>query len=63
MDGSFVRLPGRGWYTKATDKNQELGAAIPDILVENTPDWISKGTDQQLKVAVETLLKEIDAKK
>lgn len=63
MDGSFVRLPGRGWYTKATDKNQELGAAIPDIIVENTPDWIAKGTDEQLKVAVDTLLKDIDAKK
>ena len=63
MDGSFVRLPGRGWYTKTTDKNQELGAAIPDVIVENTPDWIAKGTDEQLKVAVETLLKDIDAKK
>lgn len=63
MDGSFVRLPGRGWYTKTTDKNQELGAAIPDIIVENTPDWIAKGTDEQLRVAVETLLKDIDAKK
>ncbi|MEA5428335.1 S41 family peptidase [Arcicella lustrica] len=63
MDGSFVRLPGRGWYTKTTDKNQELGAAVPDIIVENTPDWIAKGTDEQLKVAVDTLLKDIDAKK
>ena len=63
MDGSFVRLPGRGWFTKTTDKNQELGAAIPDIIVENTPDWIAKGTDEQLKVAVDTLLKDIDAKK
>ena len=63
MDGSFVRLPGRGWYTKATDKNQELGPAVPDIIVENQPDWISKGTDEQLKVAVDELLKEISAKK
>lgn len=62
MDGSFVRLPLRGWFTKATDKNQELGPAVPDIIVENEPDWISKGTDAQLKTAVETLLKEIDKK-
>ncbi len=60
MDGSFVRLPGRGWFTKTTDKNQELGPAIPDVIVANTPDWIAKGTDEQLKVAVETLLKQID---
>jgi tricorn protease len=60
MDGSFVRLPFRAWFTKATDKNQELGPAVPNIIVENEPDWISKGTDNQLRVAVETLLKEID---
>ena len=63
MDGSFVRLPFRGWFTKATDKNQELGAAVPDIIVDNQPDWIAKGTDDQLKAAVEELLKEINAKK
>ena len=63
LDGSFVRLPFRGWFTKATDKNQELGPAIPDIIVENQPDWISKGTDDQLKAAVAALLKEIDGKK
>ncbi|MEO7266057.1 MAG: S41 family peptidase, partial [Ferruginibacter sp.] len=33
MDGSFVRLPGRGWFVKATDKNEELGPAVPDIIV------------------------------
>ncbi|AFK04244.1 peptidase S41 [Emticicia oligotrophica DSM 17448] len=63
MDGSFVRLPFRGWFTKATDKNQELGPAIPDIIVENQPDWIAKGTDDQLKAAVDELLKEINSKK
>jgi tricorn protease len=63
LDGSFVRLPFRGWYTKATDKNQELGPAVPDIIVNNSPDWIAKGTDDQLKTAVEELLKQLDAKK
>lgn len=63
MDGSFVRLPFRGWYTKATDQNQELGAAVPDIIVHNSPDWIAKGTDEQLKVAVEELMKQLGAKK
>jgi tricorn protease len=63
MDGSFVRLPGRGWFTKATDQNQELGPAVPDILVDNEPDWIGKGTDQQLKVAVETLIRDLEGKK
>lgn len=63
MDGSFVRLPGRGWFTKATDKNQELGPAIPDIIVENQPDWIATDNDNQLKTAVDELLKQIDGKK
>jgi tricorn protease len=63
MDGSFVRLPFRGWYTKATDKNQELGPAIPDVIVQNQPDWIGKGTDEQLKVAVDELMKQLGTKK
>jgi hypothetical protein len=62
MDGSSVRMPFRGWYTKATDKNQELGPAIPDIIVDNAIDWIAKNEDQQLKAAVETLLKELGNK-
>ncbi len=62
MDGSFVRLPFRGWYTKATDKNQELGAVIPDIIVYNSPDWIAKGTDDQLRAAVDELMKGLPKK-
>lgn len=63
MDGSFVRMPFRGWFTKATNKNQELGPAVPDIIVENKPNWIGADTDDQLKTAVEVLLKEIEGKK
>ncbi|WP_431217705.1 S41 family peptidase [Puia sp. P3] len=59
MDGSFVRLPGRGWYVKSTDRNEELGPCIPDIQVENQPDWIARDTDDQLKAAVDELLKEL----
>lgn len=36
VDGSFVRLPGRGWFVKATYKNEELGPAVPDIIVYKT---------------------------
>jgi len=63
VDGSSVRLPFRGWFTKATDKNQELGPAVPDIIVYNSPDWIARGVDEQLKAAVDELLKEINSKK
>lgn len=63
IDGSFVRLPMRGWFVKATDKNEELGPAVPDITVENSVDWIAKGIDEQLKTACDELLKQIDTKK
>ncbi len=62
LDGSTVRLPFRGWYTKATNQNQELGPAVPDIIVENDVDWMEKNTDKQLQVAVSELLKQIGAK-
>ena len=35
----------------------------PDVKVENSPETIVKGEDTQLKTAVETLLRDIDAKK
>jgi tricorn protease len=60
LDGSFVRIPFRGWYVKATDQNMENGPAVPDILVENQPDSKTKGRDEQLKKAVDTLLQQLD---
>lgn len=63
VDGSFVRLPMRGWFVKATDKNEELGPAVPDIIVENSVDWTAKGVDEQLKAACDELLKQVDLKK
>ncbi|RMG17167.1 MAG: peptidase S41, partial [Bacteroidetes bacterium] len=62
LDGSFVRLPFRAWYVKATDQNMEHGPAVPDIVVENAPDSKAKGEDPQLKRAVEELLNQIDGK-
>ena len=59
IDGSFVRLPFRGWYVKATEKNMEWGPAVPDIIVNNPPDAKAKGIDPQLKKAVDELMKEI----
>lgn len=62
LDGSFIRLPFRGWYVKATGQNMENGPAVPQVLVENQPDARSKKEDQQLKKAVEVLLEQIDEK-
>ncbi|ARA94183.1 MAG: peptidase S41 [Bacteroidetes bacterium] len=61
IDGSFVRLPFRGWFVYADDRNMENGPAVPDVIVENPPDAKARGEDPQLRAAVETLLRQIDA--
>lgn len=60
LDGSFVRMPFRAWYVKATGENMENGPAVPDVLIDNAPDSKVKGEDPQLKKAVEVLLQQID---
>ncbi|WP_020529432.1 S41 family peptidase [Flexithrix dorotheae] len=59
LDGSFVRLPYRGWYVLESGKNMENTPAYPDIILENQPDAKAKNQDNQLQRAVEELLKEI----
>lgn len=56
MDGSFVRVPFRAWYVKATEENMEWGPAVPDYIVENSPESKAMNKDEQLKKAVEVLL-------
>ncbi|MBU1099585.1 MAG: PDZ domain-containing protein [Bacteroidetes bacterium] len=59
MDGTRVRLPFRAWYVKATGEDMEKVAATPQEIVYNAPDSKSKGKDEQLKKAVEVLLKQL----
>lgn len=56
IDGSFVRMPFRAWYVKATGENMEHGPAVPDIEVENAPAYKAKKQDTQLQKAVGSLL-------
>lgn len=58
--GSFVRLPRRAWYVKATGKSMENIGAQPDYEVQNAPDQDFFGDDAQLQKAVDVLLKQID---
>jgi len=58
LDG-YVRMPFRAWYVKDSGLNMEHGPAVPDYIVANAPDSEEKGTDAQLKKAVEVLLSEI----
>lgn len=63
LDGTFVRMPFRGWYVKNSGMNMENGPAVPDVLVENAPDEKANGQDSQLQKAVEILLEQIAAQK
>lgn len=59
MDGSYVRMPFRGWYVKATEENMEHGPAVPDILVDHAPAYKTLKVDPQLKKSVEQLMSEL----
>ncbi len=55
IDGTFCRLPFRGWFvTDGTD--MENNGAIPDILVPQTPEAESANNDEQLRAAANDLL-------
>ena len=59
LNGSYVRMPFRGWYVRATDENMEFSPAVPDVIVHNAPAGRAKGEDEQLKRAVEILLEQL----
>jgi tricorn protease len=58
IDGTFVRLPLRGWFLP-DGSDMENNGAKPDIRVEQTPEDEAAGEDAQLKAAVEDLLKRV----
>jgi len=58
IDGTTVREPFRGWYLPdGTD--MESGGAVPDVIVERTPEHEAAGEDKQLDAAVRQLLREV----
>lgn len=58
IDGTYVRLPLRGWFLPdGTD--MENHGAIPDILVPPTPQAESMDQDEQLRAAVKDLIERI----
>lgn len=61
VDGSYVRMPLRGWFVRETELNMEHHPAVPDILVENPPAYKARNVDPQLKRAVEELLEQLDS--
>jgi tricorn protease len=59
IDGSSVRLPFRGWYVMDGSDMENKGA-MPDIVVDQTPDAEAAGRDEQLEAAVNDLLGRLD---
>lgn len=67
IDGTFVRLPFRGWFVVPTKGNgfeepvdMELHGAMPDLLVPQTPEAEARSDDEQLRAAVDDLLGRLD---
>jgi tricorn protease len=58
IDGSAFRLPRTGVFT-TKNINMEREGVSPDIAVDATPEDLAKGTDPQLKKAVEVLTSEV----
>ena len=59
IDGTTLRLPFRGWYLlDGTD--MENNGAMPDIVVEQTPEDEAAAYDAQLKAAVDDLLDRLE---
>jgi tricorn protease len=61
VDGTTVRVPGRGWFTPQ-GLNMENNGAVPDLIVPQTPEDESREHDAQLKAAVDDLLKRLEKK-
>ncbi|MGC8916832.1 MAG: S41 family peptidase [Thermoanaerobaculum sp.] len=62
VDGSFVRLPFRGWFVAGSGINMERQGCEPDVLVFQPPEQdMDKTRDAQLEKAVEVLLAQLPA--
>ncbi len=64
-DGSFLRMPGRGWFSIKTGLDMEMNGCMPNHRVLVLPEHEISGKDAQLEKAIEVGLKlaaEEDAK-
>jgi tricorn protease len=62
INGAWFRLPYVGWYTEKGVNLENLGVK-PDIHVENHPEDVARGQDDQLDRAVAVVLAELRKKK
>ncbi len=60
LDGSFVRLPFRGWYLKNDGADMELNGCMPDIRIAVTPEDEDQNRDPQLDAAIKACIEDVD---
>ena len=60
LDGSRIRVPGRGWWVWPDGPDMELHGAVPDHDVDLGPEDEVHGRDPQLRKAVDVLLKDLE---
>jgi tricorn protease len=58
LDLGTINIPFRGWFLPENGADMELGPALPDVRVDNTPDEILAGRDRQLDTAIDLLAAE-----
>ncbi|RME05139.1 MAG: hypothetical protein D6805_00575 [Planctomycetota bacterium] len=63
LDGSYFRVPSRGWYVITNNKNMENSPAIPDFPIQNPPGQELQGRDNQLLYAIQKALEQIKQKR
>ncbi len=59
IDGTLVRMPGRGWYVLPNGEDMEVQGAIPDIIVPITPADEASDARPQLDAAIEATLEQL----
>lgn len=59
VDGGMVTVPSFRWYNPKGEWFPENQGVLPNIKAHNTPTSLAKGEDLQLKIAAQTLLKEL----
>ena len=59
MDGSFIRLPFRGWFIAPTGQDMELNGCMPDFRVPTGPLAEQQGIDPQLLKAIQVAMDEV----
>jgi len=61
IDGTFVRMPFRGWYTLPAGEDMENNGAVPDVETPYTPADEQAGRRPQLDAAIKATLEQIEA--